>query len=98
MGLKKFVKSLWERLDEFDRYILKVVLIFMIIFFFLGLIFPTILDSPLKWISKAFSVPIRKDKLFSIDASDIITLFIIFIIFLSWPINKLIKSKFKRKK
>ena len=98
--MKKFVRFLWNRLDDFDKYILRMGLIFIIILIFIGIISPNILDNPLEWISKTFSVPITQEKIFSfnLDALDILFFFIIFIIILGWAINKLVKLKFKRKK
>ena len=98
MRLKKFVRFLWNRLDKFDKYFISTGLIVAILVFIIGILYPNILNSQLEWISKAFSVPITKDKFFSIDASDIVFFFIIFIIILIWPIDKLIRSRFKNNK
>ena len=113
-GIKKFVKYLWRRLrlDEFDKYfigalfVIIIFLIFIEIFeTFFGFTFLTdILNNQLEWISRKFSVPLTQDKLFSfsVDAFDILSFFIIFIILfiimIGWPIKKLIKSRFKRNK
>lgn len=101
--LKERFKNLsWKRLDDFEKYFISILLIFIIfgiISYLLGLSFLSdIINNQQERISKAFSVPITKDKTFSIDASDILFTFIIFIAVIIALILTLVKLRFKRKK
>ena len=99
-NIKKFTDFFWGELDEFSKYFIGMMLIvlafltFIHMLSFFGFTFlSNILNSQTEWVSNKFSVPIVTDKYFSIDAIDILLIFIILIILFGWGIKSLIKLK-----
>ena len=98
MNFWKKLKEKWEKEDRFVKYIITAFLILLIILIFMAIFFPRGLDSPLKWISETFSVPLVQEKVFGLDAQSILLLFFVGIVLLSLAINELIRFGFKKKK
>ncbi len=93
--MTNLIKPLWSKFSDFDKHVLKTGFVYLIIFLFFSFAFPDISNSFFEWVSKIFSIPVTKDKFLGVDVADVIFLFFILLIVLSWIIKK---SIYKLKK
>ncbi|MBI4116234.1 hypothetical protein HY449_00650 [Candidatus Pacearchaeota archaeon] len=102
-GLKeKFGRLLQDRLSDFEKYFIGVLLIFLTIGIIESLfgfsILSNFLNNQLEWISKVFLVPISAEGKSGIDSRIILLIFIILFAAIVALIFKILKSKIKNKK
>jgi len=98
LNLKEKLKKLrWGRLDEFERYFIRILLIFLLIgitaYIFELSFLSNFLNSQQEWISRTFSVPVVNEEPFSIDSQDILFILLVLIAAIIAGILKGIKSR-----